>query len=120
MSPTNETTDNSYRGVIIIVDFVSDQSPFLGFTLVDLGRPLEDLSLVVYFDRFDRRPDDTTIRYLGDLLAPRDYHLEQFVRRELQLAQAAAFPRPPLSLGRSIPARQRPVRGAKLSNGGWR
>lgn len=120
MSPTSETTDHDYRGETVIVDFVTDQSPFFGFTLVGSDRPLEDLSLVIYSDWPERRSGDMTIRYLAGLLAPRDYHLEQFVQRELQMAQPVAFPRPPRSLGRSIPARQRPIRGARLTCGGWR
>lgn len=121
MSPTSETAGRDFRGEILIVDFVTDQSPFFGLTLVGPVQMLgNDAPVVVYFDYIERRPDEMAIRYLGGLLAARDYRLEQFVRRELQLAQSAAFPRPPRSLGRPAPVRQTLLRGSKLTCGGWR
>jgi hypothetical protein len=82
---------------------------------------LDDVPVMVCIDHLERRPDETVIRYLGGLLAPRDYRLDQIVREKVMLSSAQpAYSKPPRYLGRTIPVRHQPIRGTKLTHGGWR
>lgn len=102
---------------IVIIDLTPGEYPFIreGVQLLD------DVAVMVYFDRPERRPDETIVRYLGELLAEHNYPLEHMVRAEVLRGSAQpAYPKPPRSLGRSIPARRQQIRGAKLTCGGWR
>lgn len=124
MDPTEEQLerifgheDGSRRVDFVIMYPVPGKHPFLR----EGSRLLDKLAVTVYFDPAKHVPDGSVFEYLGELLAPPDFRLDCLVRDELRLITApASFPKPPRSLGRSIPARQAPVRGAKLTCGGWR
>ncbi|MEK7100642.1 MAG: hypothetical protein AAB921_00920 [Patescibacteria group bacterium] len=123
MDPTTEELaalfgygeDDLPLGVIVI--HAPGTNPFLREGI----QFLDEVPVMVYYDRPERQPEETVIQYLGGLLAPHDYRLERTAREKVLLSGAQpAYSKPPRSLGRSTPARCRPIRGAKLSNGGWR
>jgi hypothetical protein len=118
MDPTEETLDWLFRGNrgsrIVVINvrapiFLEEGLRFAGggAVIVSIERTEEarDLSL---FDRF------------GEFLAPTDYRIDCVVHDELRRLHQPAFPQPPRSLGRSIPARQTPFQGTRLTCGGWR
>lgn len=101
MGPTSETTEGNRGGEILVVDFVSDQSPFFNRAIV----ATEGSGLMVF------------PRARSTLFA-----LEQLIRAELLRERTIwdNFPKPPRALGRSVSARQTLLRGTRLSCGGWR
>jgi hypothetical protein len=102
---------------ILIIDVATGAHTFLREGV----QFLDDVPVMVCFDHPERRPDETVIRYLGGLLGPRDYRLDQIVRERFLLSSAQpAYSKPPRYLGRTIPVRHQPIRGTKLTHGGWR
>lgn len=124
MDPTEEQLerifgheDGSLRVDFVIMYPVPGKHPFPR----EGSRLLDKLAVTVYFDHAKHVPDASVFEYLSELLAPPDFWLDRLVRDELRFITApAAFPKPPRSLGRSVPARHAPIRGTRLTCGRWR